>query len=706
MSETGETGGLKVGVDVGGTFTDVCVYDRRTGDVRIAKVPTNPGDQSESVLAGIQEALAQTGDSAEAIGFVGHGTTVGLNALLERKGASIAFVTTRGFRDVLELARQQRPELYNFFAERPAPLAPRHLRFEVDERTLADGTVAVSVGLKTIRALVPMLRRAKVEAIAIGFINSYRNPQNELRAKEMLEKALPGVPVTCSCEIAQEFREFERFSSAAMNAYLLPRVFHYLTHLAGRLKSEGVRWQPLIFQSNGAVLGVPVAARHPIRTLMSGPAGGVLGAAFVGVEAGYRDLLTFDMGGTSTDVSLIENGTPSVTSSRQLDGYPIVSPSFDVRSIGAGGGSIAWADAGGLIKVGPQSAGAVPGPACYGRGGAQPTVTDADSVLGYLGSDQRLGGMLQIIPAAAAEAVERLGKEVGLNGWETAAGIIRIVTANIARLTQLVAFERGRDPRDFTLVPYGGAGPLHAGWIARELGIRRIFIPAVPGVLCALGMLVADLRADFSRTFVVDLTPGPVAPVVVEEIVTVVGSLETLGHRALEEGEIGSGPRGDVYTRVSLDLRYKGQNYEITVPLREAEASQFVAEPASALAAAVEDFHRLHERVYGYASREAGVQMVTLRLGVGIEQPKIDASRMKASTTVTGIPSRRRTVRFVQSPGDPVECDVFSRQGLQAGQAISGPAIIEQLDTTILILPGQAGVVDPHGNLIVTESEA
>jgi N-methylhydantoinase A len=697
--------GLKIGVDVGGTFTDVCVYDDRTGDVRIAKVPTSPRDQSDSVVAGIQQALAETEEAMTAVRFVGHGTTVGLNALLEKKGARIAFITTRGFRDVLELARQQRPELYNFFSERPAPLMPRHLRLEVFERTLADGTVSVSVDPKAVRNLVPHLRRANVEAVAIGFLNSYRNPENEMRAKEILEKALPGLPVTCSCEIAQEFREFERFSSVAMNAYLLPKVFHYLTHLAGRLEREGAKWPPLIFQSNGAVLSVSVAARQPIRTLMSGPAGGVLGAAFVATQAGHRDLLTFDMGGTSTDVSLIEDGTPSVTSSRHLDGYPIVSASFDVRSIGAGGGSIAWADAGGLIKVGPQSAGAVPGPACYGRGGTQPTVTDADAVFGYLSSDQRLGGVLPIDPVAASDVVERLGKDVGLDRWETAAGIIRIVTANIARLTQLVAFERGRDPRDFTLVAYGGAGPLHAGLIARELGIRRIFIPAVPGVLCALGMLVADLRADLSRTFIVDLTPDALSRAVLDEIGNIVSSLAALGHRAVQEGQLAPGSRGVLYTRVSLDLRYKGQNYEITVPLGDQAAAQIATRPATALAEAVDDFHRLHERVYGYAAREATVQMVTLRLGVGIEQPKIDASRMTATTAVEGVSGRRRMIRLVDAPRDPVECEVFSRHALAPGQVIVGPAIVEQLDATILILPEQVGAVDPHGNLIITEDQ-
>lgn len=691
---------LKVGVDVGGTFTDVCVYDALSGEFWIVKVPTDPEDQADSVLRGIRQALGDAAGEIGDIAFVGHGTTVGLNALLERKGARIAFVTTEGFRDVLELARQQRPELYNFFVDKPAPLAPRDLRFEVPERTFTDGTVATRVSPAALRATVRRLRRANVEAVAIGFLNSYRNPANEEQAKKLIERMLPGVPITCSCEVAQEFREFERFSSAAMNAYLLPKVSRYLTEFARRVSDAGIGTEPLIFQSNGAVLGVPVAARQPVRTLMSGPAGGVLGAAYVATQAGFEDLLTFDMGGTSTDVALIEAGVPSVTSGRRVDGYPIITPTFDVRSIGAGGGSLAWVDDGGLIKVGPRSAGALPGPACYGRGGIEPAVTDADLVLGYLNPSAMLGGNLRIDRAASERVLDQLGRRVGLDRWDAAAGVIRIVTANIARLTQLVAFERGREPRDFTLVAFGGAGPLHAGLIARELGIRRIFVPAYPGVLCALGMLVADVRVDFSKTFVTTLTAENHDESTVA-VVEVVMLLERLGQQTVREGAFSVKADAKPYTRVSLDLRYTGQNYEITVPARKGRSEEIGLAPRQVIAEVLEDFHCVHERLYGYAAPDAPVQLVTIRVGVGLEQPKPALHRVVRRGQ--GRPREYRDIRLTDAPGKPVTSVVLSRDTLEVGEEIHGPAVIEQMDSTVLILPDQVGVSDAYGNLIITE---
>lgn len=695
--------GLRVGVDVGGTFTDVCLYDGWSGKLWVTKVPTNPGDQAESVLAGTRQALQDAGSQADAVRFVGHGTTVALNALLERKGARIAFLTTRGFRDVLELGRQQRPELYNFFADKAEALAPRHFRYEVDERTLGDGTISEPVTARALRPTIRALRQADIQALAIGFLNAYRNPENEQQAKRILEVALPGLAITCSHEIAQEFREFERFSSAAMNAYLLPKVSRYLTELSVRLKSHGVPSAPLIFQSNGAVVGVPVAARNPIRTLISGPAAGVLGAAFIAAPTGFGDVITFDMGGTSTDVSLIENGTPSATSTKQIGGYPVLSPSFDVRSIGAGGGSIAWVDAGGFIKVGPQSAGADPGPACYGRGGTEVTVTDADMVLGYLSSAGLLGGKMRVDRNASQAVIDGLAKHANLDRWTAAAGVVRIVSANIARLVRLVAFERGREPRDFTLVAYGGAGPLHAGAIARELGIRRILVPAYPGLLCALGMLVADLRTDFSKTFVTELNGPELPEFVATEVVSILTMLETLGQRSIREGELGPSSSGQVYTRASFDLRYKGQNYEITVPAREGRSTEIRLDPGKVLAEAVEDFHQMHERIYGHASRESVVQLVTIRLGVGIEQPKAGLWRAARTVPRPEEPVRRRRIRLVESPQVPLDCVVLRRETLRPGEAMAGPAIIEQMDSTILILPGQEGFTDPHGNLVITE---
>ena len=692
--------GLRVGIDVGGTFTDVCLYDDATGRVWGAKVPTDVADQGRGVVSGIEAVLAESGGTVDALTFIGHGMTVALNALLERKGGRIAFVTTLGFRDVLELGRQQRPELYNFFAHRPAPLAPRELRYEVAERTTSDGTILQRITPRGLAQVIRQLKRAGVDAVAIAFINSYRNPDNEARAKELLAKALPNLPITCSYEIAQEFREFERFSSAAMNAYLLPSVSRYMASLGSRLRGRRLRAAPLIFQSNGAVMGAAAAAREPVRTLMSGPAGGVLGAAFVAGRAGLEDLITFDMGGTSTDVALIEGGRPSVTSVRHVDGYPVISPSFGVRSIGAGGGSIAWVDTGGFIKVGPQSAGAEPGPAAYGRGGEQATVTDADVVLGYLNPAGKLAGRMALLPHLARKALDALAARAGVDVWMAAAGAVRIVTANIARLIRLGAFERGRDPRDFTLVAFGGAGPLHAGLVARELGIRRIFVPAYPGLLCAVGMLVADLRADFSKTLVLDL-PLVGLDGVIPALLEAVRSLERRGHQAIQDGELAFDER-DTFTRLALDLRYKGQNYEITVPLREGREAALATAPATVLAEAIEDFHGFHERIYGRASRTGLVQLVTLRLGVGIRHPKPDLSALGGASEAAAAETRRE-IRLVDAPDRAVTCLVRNRRSLKPGEAVEGPAILEQMDSTILVLAGQLAVPDGDGNLTITE---
>jgi N-methylhydantoinase A len=695
--------GLRVGVDVGGTFTDVCLFDDASRQFVTVKVASDPRDQAGAVIDGVQRALGAIDAGPGAVDFLGHGTTVGLNALLERKGARIAFVTTEGFRDVLELARQQREHLYDFFAERPQPLAPRALRLEVRERTRSDGTVEVAVTPRALAPVIRALRTAKVDAVAVGFLNAYRNPENEQRAKALIERALPGIPVTCSAEASAEFREFERFSSTALNAYLIPRMARYLTGLAARAREASVGSAPLIFQSNGAVVGLAEAVRIPIRTLMSGPAAGVLGAAFVAGAAGFPDVITFDMGGTSTDVAIIESGVPSVTSGRKMAGYPILSPTFDVQSIGAGGGSIGWVDAGGFVKVGPQSAGAEPGPACYGRGGAEATVTDADLVLGYLSPAGLLGGAMSLHPDRAREALDRLGARAGLPLCEAAAGVVRIVTANIARLVRLMAFERGRVPAEFALVAFGGAGPLHAGLVARELGIDRIVVPAYPGLLCSLGMLVADLRADFSQTFLVDLDDAHLTDAVAAEVGALAARLERTGRAAIADALATFASAQAPYVHAALELRYKGQNYEIAVPLRPGR--DLGDDPRKALLEAVEDFHALHARVYGYAPRDAVVQLVTLRLGVGVEQDRHGLDQAPSGARHAGHAGERE-IRLVDRPEVPVRCAVLAREALGPGDRVEGPAIVEQMDTTVLVLPGQAGVTDRAGNLVITEVRA
>ncbi|MBV8170201.1 MAG: hydantoinase/oxoprolinase family protein, partial [Alphaproteobacteria bacterium] len=476
----------RVGVDSGGTFTDICLFDEEARRVEVWKVASTPDDPArgiaQSVEEGMRRVVSDGGDKpAAAVVYFGHGTTVATNALIQHRGVTTGLITTEGFRDLLEIGRQKRPDLYDIFADKPPTLVPRDRRFEVPERVRHTGAVETPLDEAAVRAVARTLKAAGVKAVALCFLYSFVKPEHEQRAKAIVRAELPDAFISASHEIAPEFREFERLSTVVVNAYLGPVMAGYLDRLAPRLSALGLTVRPHLTQSNGGVIGFDTAAHMPVCTVLSGPSTGVVGAQMVGAAAGFPDLLTFDMGGTSTDVALLQGGEARRASEATVHGYPLKAPMLDIHMVGAGGGSIAAIDSGGLLKVGPQSAGADPGPVCYGRGSTAPTVTDANVVLQTLNPSHLLGGRMAVRRDLAEQAVARLAEQLGLGVMETAQGIVSVVTANMARAIRVISVQRGHDPRDYTLVAFGGAGPLHAARLARELDIARVLVPRSPG---------------------------------------------------------------------------------------------------------------------------------------------------------------------------------------------------------------------------------
>lgn len=681
-------GPVRIGIDVGGTFTDVVLFDGRSGRTVFVKVPSTPADPAEGILWGVLRALAEAGARPDEVGYFAHGSTVATNALLEGRGARVGLVTTAGFRDLLEIGRQTRPHLYDLQVDKPQPLVPRDLRLEVRERIYADGRVLLPLHEDDVRRAAARFKGAGVEAVAVCYLHGYRYPDHELATELILKGELPDAFLSVAHRVLPEFREFERLSTTVVNAYLGPVVSRYIQSLRRRLDELGISCPPYMTQSNGGVMTLDVAAGHTHRTVLSGPSAGVVGATHLAALADLKDVLTFDMGGTSADLSLVVGGRPAVAFGREVAGYPVKAPMVDVKTIGAGGGSIARVDSGGLLKVGPESAGAFPGPACYGLGGDEPTVTDAHVVLGTLNPGGLLGGQMPIDPGKAWKAVGKLASRLGLDVPTAAAGVVAVVVAGMARAARVVSVQRGYDPRDFTLVAFGGAGPLHAGWLARQLGVRRILVPARPGLLCALGLLVTDIRADFLQSHLVpveEADPGLLA--------RIFGRLEAEANRWLADQGV---PVGRRLLRRAVDMRYLGQNYELVVPVSQ---GAFGPETIPAVLAA---FYRIHEQAYGYAVAGEPAEFVTFRVeAVGLLEklPLLEApaSGPDPEPAVVG---RRR----VYLDGEWLQLTVYDRERLRPGNVVSGPALVEQMDTTTFILPGQVGRVDGFGNIFITEA--
>ena len=674
-----------VGIDVGGTFTDIAIL--QDGKLTIHKLPSTPADPAEGVRRGIAE--INVGD-AEYV----HGSTVATNALLEGKGGRTALVTTLGFEDVLEIGRQSRSDLYDLNLERPPALAPRELRFGLPERVDYTGAILEDLTPAAIEALVARLQESRVDGVAVCFLFSFLNPLHEEMLLESLRR-MPNPPfISISSQVIPEFREYERTSTVVMNSYVGPVMARYLNELENSLGSE-LR----VMQSSGGSITARMAAEQPVRTVLSGPAGGVVGAFHTGVVAGYPDLITLDMGGTSTDVSLCP-GRIKETTSATLGGYPISVPMIEIHTVGAGGGSIARIDAGGALVVGPESAGADPGPACYGKGD-RITVTDANLVLGRLRPAQFLGGRLPLDKPRAEQVISGLAAQIGSGVQETALGIIRVVNANMERAIRTISLERGYDPRRFTLIPFGGAGPMHCCELAQELGIPRVLVPTHPGILSALGVAIANVVKDYSRT--VMLRGSEIDRQRLEE------EFHGMENRAREELRQEGLPVDRMTAHRFLDARYVGQSFELTIDYPAPSSRRSDLQRAIA-----NRFYQAHMQRFGYADRMEAVEIVNLRLKLELEVEK-PSPRMGNSPEDTGPQPGQSSSSKSESDASAAlieEAEVVFREGvlttelyqrerLMPGNRIDGPALLLQLDTTIVVPPGWGGVVDPFGNLIL-----
>jgi len=645
---------VSAGVDVGGTFTDVVVHVPGQHP-RAVKVPTTPENQASGVERGIQEGCPG-GDLA----LVAHGSTTATNAVLERKTARTVLVTTGGFADVLEIARQDRPSLYDLSVSRTPPLVSRDCVITVDERMSPEGQPVIPLSDEEVDRVVRAVAELNPESVAVSLLFAYASEDHERRLCDALAGRLD-IPVTRSSALLAEFREYERASTCVLNAAVEPVMRRYLSNLAERLPEPTIT----VMTSGGGTAGIQFAAAAPVHTLLSGPAAGVVAAAAAARAAGYGDAIAFDMGGTSTDVCLITGGTPEVSNSSAIGGLPFRTPAVGIHTVGAGGGSIAWIDAGGALRVGPQSAGAEPGPACYGKGGGEPTVTDAHCALGHLDHGRQLGGGLHLDARAAHRSIETLPGSAG-----GAHGILTVVRATMARALRKVSTERGVDPSGLVLVAYGGAGPLHATALARELGCRAVVVPPAPGVLSALGLLLAPPRFEVSRTVMADAGA---------DLADAWGQLEIEAREELRR----QGVTGDITLTRVADARYLGQSHELRLVVGDGEDI-------------AELLHAAHAQAYGYAMRDEPVKAVTLRvtaLGTPIlDEPPADWDQ--------GEPAQDQD-REIGFAGETLHARIVSRAGLRPGDEISGPALIEQPDTTTLLAPGESATVDDRSNLVV-----
>ena len=683
-----------IGVDVGGTFTDLVFADTGRGRIATHKVPTTPDDPAAAVLQGIRELCRREAVEPGAIDHVHHGTTIATNAVLTYDGARTGMITTKGYRDILHIGRHQRPQHYSIRQEIPwqnRPLVRRRHRKTVTERlTPPKGEVLVPLDETEVRAAAEALRAEGVEAIAVCFLFSYLDPAHEERAASIVREVYPEFFVTISAAVSPEFREFERFTTAAINAFVGPKVRAYVSRLERQMAEDGLSADLHIMGSNGGVATAGMVAEKPILTLLSGPAAGVLGGAWVGGLAGRRRLITFDMGGTSADIGIVDEGKIAAASARDswIAGYPLLAPMIDVHTIGAGGGSIARVDAGGAFRVGPESAGARPGPATYGQGGTRPTVTDANVVLGRLDPEFFLGGAMALERTAAAAAIGGLGQELGLEPAEAAAGVLAIVGANMANAIRSRTVQKGIDPRDFALVAFGGAGPLHAVDVALELGIPEVVVPPHPGITSAIGLLTTDLKYDAIRTaFQISTTLD----------------LERL-NRAFEAmaDELAAhfGRDGVALDHVSFarygDLRYMGQGYELRIEIQGGPLDTAAAH------ALFERFHRQHQAEYGHVFEASPIEIVNLRLtGIG-KVPTIGATRAEGGGSLAAARLKSGPCMFrLDGRLDQVETAFYARARLPVERPFAGPAIVLQNDSTTVVPPGHSVAVDPSGSMII-----
>lgn len=677
---------MRVATDIGGTFTDLVYLDEQTGEVGTAKVDTTPPDFERGAI----DVVHKAGLDPTAVQFFVHGTTVIINAITERKGAKTGLITTKGFRDVLEITRANRPDIYNLYFTKPKPFVPRYLRKEVTERVNYKGEVLTPLNEDEVRQVVEELRREGVEAIAVCFLHSYANPKHEIRCGQLIRELWPEVSVTLSHEVTKEWREYERTSTTVLNSYVKPTATRYLDRLEKELRGQGVSGSLYIMRSNGGTATFDAAKQVPIAIVESGPVAGVLGTKALGDLIGEKNLISFDMGGTTAKCSLIEGGEVKVTTEYKIEhtrtspGYPIKIPVIDIVEIGAGGGSIAWLDQVGALHVGPQSAGALPGPACYGRGGEEPTVTDANVIAGRINPHYFLGGEIPLDVERAKKAMDKVAQPLGVSTEEAALGVIQLANANMVNALKLISLYRGYDPRDFTLVAFGGAGPMHAAALASELNVKRVLIPINPGVFSAWGMLMTDLRYDMVQTWIVRTDQLDL-----EELASFWDQLEEEARAHFVHERI---PEEKLVFQRYVDMRYAGQEHTVKVPFPAGRITQ------EAIKETEERFHALHEQYYTFRL-PSPIELVNLHLTVfgTVEKPQIP--KLNSKSDLQAALKGHRKARLDSK--DWQEIPIYERAKLGTGTVLQGPAIVEEPDSTTVVFPGQGLTVDEYGNLII-----
>lgn len=681
--------GYRLSVDVGGTFTDIVLFDDSTKTIHATKVLSTPKDQSIGLIEGIEKICKQVGIDYSEITYFIHGTTVATNALLERKGAKTALITTKGFRDVFEIGRQRRPDIYNFWVRRNKPPIPRHLVYEVNERVLFDGTIAQALDEEDARRVIRQIKAQDVESVAVCLLHSYKNEANEKALKRILEEEMPGVPLSISCEVLPEIREYERTCTTAVNAYLMPKVQKYINNLVVRKDKLGVTPNLHVMQSNGGIMSSNVAAQRSVHTVFSGPAGGVLGGIYISNLVKDKNVITLDMGGTSTDIVLIGNGNMRLTTNGEIGEFPIKVPMIEMHTIGTGGGSLAWIDMGGTLRLGPESCGSDPGPACYGLGGTRPAVSDANLILGRLDPQAFLGGEKPLYPERAIKAMEdNVANQLGISAIEAAIGVINIADSNMAGGVKVISTQKGFDLREFSLISFGGAGSLHAANIARELKMKRVIVPRFPGNFSAIGAEMAEVRYDYVRTLVE----------AVDEM-----SVEHYNEKFEEmkqEAMVHLADEGFDNEHVSLrgvaDIRYAGQAWELQVntPVNANSEADF--------AGIIKEFEALHKQTYGYILEDDKVVIVNLRLSASGVVPKLEMDPHPMDPNTASAYKYTRKVFFDNAF---VDTNIYQRETLNAGSRISGPAIIEEYASTIVVPPFDDAYIDEYLNVIIEEKK-
>jgi N-methylhydantoinase A len=678
-----------LGIDTGGTFTDLVLYNQISKEITIMKVPSTPHNPAEGILNGINKITQLLCVEPKNLQFLIHGTTVATNAVLENKGAKTALLVTEGFKDILGIVRQDRPMMYDMFAQRPQALIPRHLRYEVKERVLYNGDVLIPLDSKQAEEIAIKLKEESIEAIAICLLHSYVNPAHEIKLKQVLSSRLPGIKISISSEILPEFREYERMSTTILNSYVHPVMEDYLMQLAENLQTIGFKKELHVMQSNGGIMTKKTAAEKCVHTIVSGPAAGVVAGVYLAKVSGSNNVITVDMGGTSFDICLAYNGEIKLTKETDIGGHTIKVPMIDINTIGAGGGSIAWIDPGGALRVGPESAGAKPGPACYCLGGTEPTVTDANLVLGRINPEYYLGGEMWVDKEKSYTAIKnRIADPLNLTVEEAAEGIIKVINATMVKGIRFVSVERGYDPREFAMVSFGGGGPLHTSDLSKELGIKKVIVPLVPGVTSAWGLLLSDFRHDFSQTFFRNTEDIDLADLNMQYL-----SLEGQGLEKISEGKVS---KDQVILLRKAELRYAGQGYELEVDVPLGKLTRECIQLMEI------SFHKRHEEIYGYKITDGKTAFVNIGVTVIGKLPRPDIEFYQE----TGEDSThaKKAIRNVYIDGKYIETIIYDRYALKTGNIIYGPAIIEQVDTTTLIKPGEVCTLDKICNLVITIS--